>query len=279
MKKMLLPALFAGFLFSAEAQVKFPQPSPTQTISQNFGIGKVELTYSRPSVKNRKIFGDLVPYQKMWRTGANAAPKITFSDPVTIAGKKLDSGSYVIYTIPSEDSWEIILNKGVGNWGVDGYKESDDVLRTTVTPIRTSDKIETFTMQFENMKPESCDLSLWWDHTKVKLNINVDIKSKLKSQIEEAMKTDKKPYWEAAQFYTDYEKDNSKALKYITLATEANPKAYYMFLFKAKLQEEMGDLDGALKSSTTSLELAKSANNNDYIKLNEDFQKKLKKKK
>lgn len=278
MKKVLLPLLFAAFSVCADAQIKMPAPSPTQTIIQNFGVGKIELTYSRPAMKGRKIFGDLVPYQKIWRTGANAATKIYFSDPVEIGGKKIDSGTYVIYTIPSENSWEIILNKGVKNWGVDGYSESDDVVHTTVSSNKTDDKVENFTMQFENIKAETCDLAMYWDRTKVSLPISTDIKLKVKAQIEAAMLTDKKPYWEAAQYYKDFEHNNAKALENASKAAEANPKAFWIFLYKARLQEELGDKSGALSSASTSLELATEAKNDDYIKMNKELIKKLKRK-
>jgi hypothetical protein len=123
MKKLFLTAMLASTCIAMSAQVKMPAPSPTQTIKQDFGIGSIELTYSRPGTKDRKIFGDLVPYNKIWRTGANAATIIKFSEPVEIKGKKIDTGSYALYTIPGEETWEIILNKGTKNWGAAGTKK------------------------------------------------------------------------------------------------------------------------------------------------------------
>ncbi len=278
MKKIIFSLLFAGCLQIADAQVKMPAPSPTQTISQNFAMGKIELTYSRPAVKSRKVFGDLVPYHKLWRTGANAATKIVFSEPVEIGGKKIDSGTYVLYTIPDENSWEIILNKGLENWGVDGYDAAQDIVHATVTSYKTDNKVESFTMQFENIQPESCDLTISWDRTRVSLPIKADIKQKLKAQLDAAMLTDKKPYWEAAQYYKDFEKNNSKALENASKAAEANPKAFWILLYKARIQDEMGDTAGALASANASLALAKEAKNDDYVKMNEELIKKLKKK-
>src|SRR6202795_4934016 len=115
----------------AQAQVKMPAPSPTQTILQDFGLGKIELTYSRPGIKGRQLFGEkseLVPLGKPWRTGANAATKIHFSDNVSIGGKTLDTGSYVIYTIPNKVQWDVVLSKGNAYPGSEGFKESDDVV-------------------------------------------------------------------------------------------------------------------------------------------------------
>ncbi len=276
MKKLSFSLVALLMAFAMNAQVKMPAPSPTQTIKQDFGMGNIELTYSRPAAKDRKIFGDLVPFNKLWRTGANGATIIRFSEPVEIKGKKVDTGSYALYTIPGADSWEIILNKGLKNWGVDGYKESEDVIRVSVTPMNMNSKIESFTMQFADIKPESCELHIMWEKTAVAIPITANIREKVKAQLEEALKSEKKPYWQAAQFYNEYEKNSAKALEYASKAAEANPKAYWIFLYKAKIQKDMGDKDGAMVSAKKSLELATEAKNDDYIKMNEELIKKLK---
>lgn len=238
-------------------------------------MGSIELTYSRPNAKGRKIFGDLVPYNKLWRTGANGATKIKFTDAVELGGKKIDTGTYVLYTIPGVDSWEVILNKGVNNWGIDGYKESEDVIRFRTVPMKAKGKTETFTMQFTDIKPESCGLELIWEKTSVTIPIATNIKDRLKAQIDAAMLTDKKPYWQAAQFYNEYENNQNKALEYVSKAIEGNDKAYWMWLYKAKIQKEMDDKAGAKESAKRSLELAKEAKNDDYVKMNEELLKKL----
>ena len=261
--------------FTGTAQIKMPAPSSTQTIKQDFGMGAIELTYSRPNAKGRKIFGDLVPYNKLWRTGANSATKIIFNDAVELGGKKIDTGTYVLYTIPGVDSWEIILNKGLTNWGVDGYKESEDVIRFKVDPTKAKSKQETFTMQFANIKPASCELQIMWEKTAVSIPITTNINDRLKAQIEAAMLTDKKPYWQAAQFYNEYDNNQTKALDNCNKAVEENNKAFWIYLYKAKIQKEMGDKAGAKISAQKSLELAKEAKNDDYVKMNEGLLKKL----
>jgi hypothetical protein len=182
MKKNFTVFCSAGLLFIniASAQINMPSPSTTQTVTQDFGMGSIELTYSRPNIKNRTVFGDLVPYGKLWRTGANGASRLTFKTPVEIGGKKIDTGSYALYTIPAEDNWEIILNKGINNGGVTGYKESEDVVRFTVPSIKTTSKTETFTMQFANIKPESCDLQLVWEKRSISIPITTNIKDKIR---------------------------------------------------------------------------------------------------
>ncbi|MFT3908277.1 MAG: DUF2911 domain-containing protein [Ferruginibacter sp.] len=276
MKKLLLINFLTFIFLNSFAQVKMPAPSPTQTIKQDFAIGSIELKYSRPSAKGRAVFGELVPYNKLWRTGANAATVISFSDPVEINGKRVDSGSYALYTIPGVESWEVILNKGITNSGVAGYKESDDVLRFRCEPFKLKKKLETFTMQFGNIKSESCDLDIMWEKTMITINIESKIREKLKAQLEAAALTDKKSYWQAAQFYTEYESNTTKALDNVTKALAENPKAFWMWLYKAKIQKEMGDKAGAKESAKKSLELATAEKNEDYIRMNEALLKKLK---
>ncbi|MGB4842946.1 MAG: DUF2911 domain-containing protein [Ferruginibacter sp.] len=277
MKKVLLSAMaITGFALLSTAQVKMPAPSPTQTVKQDFAIGTVTLIYSRPSAKGRKIYGDLVPYNKVWRTGANAATRIIFSDPVEINGKQIDSGTYVLYTIPGASSWQVIINKGLNNWGSDGYKESEDVARFTVPVSKLKNRIETFTMEFSDVMPTSCALEIKWENIAVSIPIAANFKERVRAQIEAAMKTDKKPYWQAAQFYNEYDHNLAAALENTTKAIAENDQAFWMWIYKAKIQKEMGDKTGAMASSQKSLDLATEAKNDDYIKINKEFQKGLK---
>lgn len=272
---LIMAALLTFYI--APAQVKLPSPSPTQIIKQEFGLGYIEITYSRPAAKGRRVFGDLVPYNKLWRTGANAATRLTFSDPVELLGRRVDSGTYVLYTIPGEESWEIIINKGINNIGTEGYKESEDVVRFKIDPLKSKTKNELFTIQIANIKRDSCELNLSWEKKLIAIPVTINLREKLKAQIDAAMLTDKKPYWQAAQFYYEYELNLPKALENVSKASDANPKAYWIYLYKAKIQKEMGDTAGARLSSQTSLDFAKAAKNEDYILMNQKFQKQLKK--
>lgn len=257
------------------AQLKMPAPSPTQTIKQNFALGSIEVTYSRPVAKGRKVFGDLVPFNKLWRTGANEATLIRFTDVVEIKGKRIDTGSYVLYTIPGYESWEVILNKGITNWGIDGYKETEDVVRFKVEPTKVKDALQSFTIQFADVNPESCVLQILWEKTVISIPINATIKERIRAQINVAMLSDKKPYWQAAQFYNEYDNNPVKALEYAGKAVEANPKAFWIWLYKAKIEKLRGNDKAAMESSKKSLALAKEAKNDDYIKMNEELQKTL----
>jgi Protein of unknown function (DUF2911). len=279
MKKILFASWLLFMAITTYSQVQMPAPSPTQTIKQDFGMSSVELTYSRPSVKGRKIIGDMEPYNVIWRTGANAATKIRFNDPVEIMGNKVDSGTYVIYTIPAKDNnWTFILNRGVSNWGIEGYKETEDVFRAKVKAEKLTPQVETLTMQFGNVRPESMDLMIRWENTSLKIPITTHIKEKLRAQINAALQSDKKPYWSAAQFYFEYDNDKAKALEMVNKAIDQNAasKPFWMVYYKAKIQKEMGDVAGAKSSAAQSIVMAKEAKNENYVLMNEKLLKDMK---
>ena len=278
MRKTVLSIFALGIISLASAQVKMPAPSPAQTIKQDFGMSSIELTYSRPSVKGRTIMGDLEPWNVLWRTGANAATKITFNDDVEVFGHKVAPGSYAIYTIPQKNGeWTFILNRGANNSGVTGYKESDDVFRQKVKVGKNAQKVETFTMQFSDLQHESVVLNIKWDDFSIKIPITTNIKDRVRAQIEEALKSDKKPYWQAAQFYADLDKNYPKALEMVdgAIAQQKTPP-FYMVYYKAVLQNENGDKKAALATAQQALQLAKDAKNDAYVLLNEKLIKKLK---
>ena len=268
MKKLLVFATLAIAFLSADAQVNMPAPSTTQTIKQAFGMGSMELTYSRPSVKGRKLFAEgseLAPLGKMWRTGANAATKLKFTDFVTIGGKKVDSGTYVLYTIPNKNEWEIILNKGLTNWGIDGYKESEDVVRLKVPVTKLINSVETFTMQFADIQNENCQLHLMWGNVAVQIPIMTEIKDRLRTQVESALQ--KTPYQQAANFYFEWDKNYPKALDNISKAIETNPKGFWLYLTKAKIEKEMGNKKAAKMSAEKTIEIATEEKNDDYVRM------------
>jgi len=279
MKKIFLPLIAVLCYSFLNAQVQLPQASPTATLMQNFGVGKITLVYSRPSIKGRTVFmnnSDLAPLGKLWRTGANAATRLTFSDKVNFGGKDIDTGSYVLYTIPGESEWEIILNKGLNNSGTDGYKESEDVVRFKISADNSTNlDIETFTMEFLNLKPERCDLFILWGNTGVIIPITTNFKDKARTDIEAALKGTDKPYWQAASFYYEYDKDYAKALDNVNHAIEGNKDAFYMYMLKARIQKAMGDKTGAKTSAEKTIETATAAKNDDYIKQANDLLKSL----
>lgn len=256
-------------------QLKTPAPSPTQSIKQDFGISTIELVYSRPGMKGRQIFGDLVPWGKVWRTGANNATRIKFSDDVNIGGHALKAGEYAIYTVPNRGEWEIIINKGSANWGTD-YKEQDDIFRVKAKPVSLSQPVETFTIQFDNVKPSSTDLTFLWDKTAVSVPITTDIDKKIMGQINDVMTKDTRPYFAAASYYLQNDKDLNQALTWFDKAIEQNPKAYYIYYQKASALSKLGKKAEAIATAQKSMELATSQNNQDYVELNRKLLEKLK---
>lgn len=280
MKKIILMAALACSI-SGFAQVRMPAPSPLQKLTQEFGLGSIELTYSRPVLKGRSLFkdnSDLAPLGKLWRTGANAATRISFTDKVMMGGKLLDTGAYVLYTIPGKEYWEIIINKGLKNSGTDGYKESEDVNRFKVKAEKNGTSVETFTIQFDNILPESCDLVIMWGTTLVKVPMSVNVKDRIRAQVEKALSAETPnagAYQAAANFYFEWDKDLNKALVNATKATQANPKAFWLFLLQARIQQGLGDKTAAKASAEKCIELATEAKNDDYVRMATDLIKKL----
>jgi hypothetical protein len=227
------------------------------------------LTYSRPNIKGRKVYGDLVPYGKVWRTGANAATRIKFADDVQVGGVDVKAGDYVIYTIPTANEWEVIINKGITNWGSDGYKQEDDVARFKVKPMTLTQPVETFTMQFANIKANSTELHIMWDRTAVSVPINMDVDKKVMAQINNVMNKDNRPYFQSAMYYMESGKDMNQALAWLDKAIEQNPNAFWMHHQRANALAKLGKKEEARTAANKSIELAKAAKNDDYVKLNE----------
>ncbi|MBB3840932.1 uncharacterized protein YdeI (BOF family) [Runella defluvii] len=269
MKKVAVLLLSLISLGSMAQGIKTPAPSPTQTLKQDFALSSIEINYSRPAAKGRKVFGDLVPFGKIWRTGANGATKITFGEDVKVGGMPVKAGSYAIYSVPNANEWEIIINKGANNSGLTGYKTEDDVARFKVKPMQLPMNIESFTILLGNLTASSASVQILWENTAVEFPVVADIDSKIMAQINSAMTVDSRPYFQAASYYFDNGKDNSKALEWANKAVEAQPTAFWVMHLKAKIQAKAGDKAGAKATAMKSIELAKEAKNDDYVVLNQ----------
>ena len=276
MKKIFLLLAITACSVSFAQTLVTPQPSTTQTIKQNFGLSTIELSYSRPNAKGRVIFGELVPFGKVWRTGANQASTLTFGDDVTIGDKKIAAGKYGLLSIPNKDNWILIITKQLDVTSPAAYKEENDLVRVNVKPMAVANKVETFTMQFSNVKPSSCELNLQWENTTVSLPISTDVDSKVMSQIDNIMTKDNLPYFNAAMYYLESGKDLNQALTWFNKAIEQNSGAFYMHYQRASCLAKLGKKQEAITAATKSLELSKAAKNMDYVKLNEDLLKTLK---
>ncbi|AMM50101.1 hypothetical protein TH61_01405 [Rufibacter sp. DG15C] len=265
------------------AQIKMPAASPAATVKQTVGLGEVTVEYSRPSMKGRKVFGDLAPYGKLWRTGANASTKITFSEEVMLEGNKVPAGQYALYTIPGEKEWTVVIHKNLKHWGDGGpdYKQEEDLVRFKVNAKELDDKVETFTIGFNDITNNGATLQIMWDKTLVPVKITTDVDSKVMAQIQEKVinGTDVKPamYAAAANYYADNNKDLKQALAWMQKANATNPLFYNMH-YQAKMQVKLKDYKGARATAEKSLEMSKQAKNADYVALNEKLLAEIKNK-
>src|SRR5579872_2113204 len=235
-------------------KVEFPAPSPGSTLKQRVGLTDIQIDYSRPGVKDRQIFGGIVPYGEVWRTGANASTKISFNTPVQLNGNPVPAGTYGLFTIPGKETWTIIISKDANGFGAFNYKQDNDLVRFTTKPIDIDVKIETFTIDINHIKDESAVLILMWDKTVVPVRIDVDVNSKVLPQIEAAMASLEKKsaglYYQAASYYFDHDQDLKKALEWANAGLEGKPNiAFELLYIKAKILAKQGDKPGAIAAA------------------------------
>lgn len=268
MKKIVF-FLQAVFMLSvANAQtLTTPQPSPTQTVKQNFALGSIELNYSRPGKKGRKVMGDLVPFGKVWRTGANNATTLTFSEDVTIGGTEVKAGKYGLLTIPDAAKWTIIISKDVNVSQPSAYKQENDVVRVQADVVTTPFTVENFTINFANITGSSCAVEMMWENTYVQFGITAGTDKKVMKQIDDAMNKDNRPYFAAASYYYDNGKDLGQALNWVNKAIENNKEAFWMYMLKARIHAKQGDKTAAKAAANTTIELATKQKNDDYVKM------------
>jgi len=263
------------FCLSKAQNLTTPQVSPTEEIKQNFGLSQIEVSYSRSGIKGRKIFGDLVPYDKVWRTGANNATTITFGDDVMINNTKIPAGKYGLLSIPGANQWTVIITKQTDVTNASAYKQDQDVLRIPVKSYTLPFSIQSFTISFNDITNNSCNLELMWDSVYVQLPITTDVDTKVMAQIKETMENDNHPYFPAALYYIENGKDLNQAVEWLDKAIAQNPDAYFMYYQKARALAKLGKKQDAIAASNKSIELAKAAKNEDYVALNEKLQKNL----
>ncbi|MDJ1491760.1 DUF2911 domain-containing protein [Cytophagaceae bacterium DM2B3-1] len=273
MRKLVFSTLVCCWiaLTSIQAQIATPQPSPGASISQRVGLVDVKVDYSRPSLRGRKLFGEVREYGKIWRTGANQATKITFSDDVTLNGSKVPAGEYALLSIPTAKEWTIILSKDLKTTE-QSYKQENDVVRFTAKPVSLPAKVETFTIDFSDLTTNGGNLNICWENVKTSIKIETDVDKKVMAQIKEKVIDNPTPaagdLFAAAVYYLDNNRDLPQALTWMNKATETNPQ-FWQLHQKAKLQAKLKDYKGATETAKKSIELAKAASNNDYVKMNE----------
>ena len=276
MKKIILILAIAIVNFAIEAQVKTPQPSPKATFEQVVGLTNVDVVYSRPSSKGRNVYGDLVPYGKLWRTGANANTTIAFSEDVTIGGQTLKKGKYALYTTPKADVWEVIFYSDTDNWGTpEKFDDAKVALKTTASPENLTKKVETFTINIGNLENDSAQLELSWEKTMVAIKFEVPTKKTTMASIEKTLAgATAGDYFSAAQYFNQSNGDMNKALEYVNKAismTVAGKEIPFWYQRqKSLIQAKLNDKKGAIETAKLSLAGAVKEENQDYVKMNND---------
>jgi len=274
-------ALISTSLLSQQepGALAFPAPSPAATINQRVGLTDIEIKYSRPSAKGRVIFGGLVPWGELWRTGANAATTIRFSTDVKLAGQPVPAGTYALFTIPDAKEWTVVLNTVAEQSGTYEYDQSKDLLRVKVKPVALPAPVETFRIAVDELRGGSALLTLAWEKTAVPVPIDTDLVALLVPQIQAAMTGEgKKPYFQAAMFYYENDLDLKLATEWIDAALKEQPDAVWMVYRKGLILAKAGDKPGALAAANRSLELAKKAGGalgEEYTRLSEELVAKL----
>lgn len=284
MKKIIL--VFAAIIanYVTHAQVKTPAPSPHATMTQMVGLTEVTVDYSRPSAKGRMVFGDLVPFGKLWRTGANLNTTVTFSEDVVIKGTTLKKGKYALYTTPKADMWEVIFYSDTDNWGTpENWNVNKVAYSTNVDPIALGNPVESLTISINNLTNDSATLDISWEKTMVSLKFEVPTQKMAMASIEKALAGPTAgDYYSAAQYFYQSNGDLNKALEYVNKAVSmvkaGEDVPFWHLRLKSLIQAKLGDKKGAIETAKLSLAAAQKAKNDDYIKMNNDSIKEWSKK-
>ena len=270
MKKTLMSIAFiAGLTISAVAQLQTPKASPLAKLEQRVGLTDIKIEYSRPGKNNRVVFGDVVPFNEVWRTGANENTKITTSDALIFGKDTLKPGTYAIFTKPAADSWELIFYADATNWGTpEKWEDSKVVFRTKAMVTVLPSVVETFTISLDNLENESASLNFTWDKTSVSFPFTLLTAQRTLANIKKVMAGPSAgDYYGAATYYYTNKIDIKQALEWVDKAIAGNPSAFYMYRTKANIQKDLGDKKGAKETAKAGLVLAEKANNKGYIQI------------
>ena len=264
---LLSLALPGTSICSAAEKIQFPSISQHELVKQRVALTDIEVDYSRPNKNDREIFGGLVPYGKLWRTGANAPTRIKFSGAVKLADKEIPAGEYALFTIPTADEWTIILSKDAKVQSATDYKEANDAARITAKPVALPAAVETFTIGFQDVKGAAATLHLDWDTTRVAVPLTTDDVEEISKQLETAAAgsapLDPQTAYQAASFYYENNKDMTQAAKWVDQAIAKNPDAYFMQYKKAQIQARLGNKEEASAAAQKAIDILKASKSPD----------------
>jgi len=284
MKKIFILLAIAIANFAVEAQVKTPQPSPKSILNQVVGLTDVTVEYSRPSAKGRVVFGDLVPFGKLWRTGANANSTVSFSEDVVINGTTLKKGKYAIFTLPKADMWEVIFYTSTDNWGLpENYDVNKVAVSLNVDPVMLNNHVESFTIAVNNITNDSATLDISWEKTMVSVKFEVPTQKAAMASIAKVLAGPTAgDYFSSAQYFYQSNGDLNKALEYVnkavTMVKAGEDVPFWHLRLKSLIQGKLGDKKGAIETAKLSLAGAEKEGNADYVKMNNDSIKEWSKK-
>ncbi len=266
---LLLTLVFAP----AQAQLVHPKASPAQTVIQDVGLCHVRVSYSRPAVRGREIFGNLVPYGRIWRVGANESTKISFSCPVRLDGNEVPAGTYALYAFPQADRWEIAIHKDTTHWG-DGrqnYSAEDDLLRFTAYPKTLNTVTENLEIGFDEITHEGMSMYWRWDQLELQFTIEVDTEAEMEKQIAAALQNNPtaQTYYEAARYLQESNREFTRALGYLDQALKLGGDTYYFHRVRSLVLAEMGRYTEAIEAAERSLKLAEGEGKDEFVRMNQ----------
>ncbi|MFY0672951.1 MAG: DUF2911 domain-containing protein [Bacteroidia bacterium] len=277
--KNLLPLLMM-FLAGTVLAQELPQPSPAAKVEQTVGLTQIDIVYSRPGAKGRTIFGDLVPYNEIWRTAANKATAVTFSQDITFGGKEVKAGTYSLFTVPGEKEWTVMLNTETELWGAGNYNEENEVASVKVKSAKTGDYYETFTISFDNLTDESANMNIVWENTKVSVKIGVDTEAAAWANVESAIVEAEgswRVYTRAADYAARSGKNLDKAIEWTEKSLAMNDY-WWTYWVQAEVYAAKKDYKSAQKSLKKSIALGEEIEGWGYgerlNKLMEDYKSK-----
>jgi len=271
MKKLIFSLLLTvAFSFGALAQIQTPAASPEQTLTQSVGLSSVTVQYSRPAMRGRAIFGDLVPMDKLWRTGANKNTLVTFESDATVGGSPLKAGTYALYTVPSKDEWTVYFYTDTENWGLPKPWDENKIAAVYKVKAQSLDtSVESFTITIDKVTDSGAHLTISWENTSVAIPFGFDTESAVMQTIERTMNGPAAgDYYQAAVYYLNADKDINKAKTWIDKAIAMSEPAYWYYRQKALIYAKSGDKKGAIAAAERSMELAQAAGSQDYVAMN-----------